>query len=392
MKSRLLFVIGSLDYGGAERHLVRMLPGLAKTWDVTVFTLSHPGAQAAELQAKGIAVRSTWLGPRENAGKLYRVIRQICAATALTCHLLMKRPRIVHYFLPQAYITGAPCALVLGIRTHVMSRRSRNFYQNKHRFAARIERILHRFMSALVGNSEEVMADLRAEGVPEKKLGLIYNALGPDELSEIKEPRNRRDLLGLTDDELVLVKVANLISYKGHRDLIEAVALLDKKIPWRLLCVGADSGILEGLRCRAEELGVAERIIWLGTRTDVGQLLQVADIGILASHEEGFSNSILEYMAAQLPVVVTRVGGAPEAVEDGVTGILVPPRDPSALAEAITRSVDPELRRKMGTAGRERLIKMFSYDRCLENYEALYRSLMSKSSIPSSLKQSSISR
>ncbi len=133
-------------------------------------------------------------------------------------------------------------------------------------------------------------------------------------------------------------------------------------------------------------MGVDQRIVWLGKRTDVGRLLQISDIGVLASHEEGFSNSILEYMAAELPVVVTRVGGAAEAVEEGVTGLLVPPHDPRAFAEALARFVDPVLRRRMGTAGRERLIRKFSHERCLENYEKLYRSLGAGGGVPSSLK------
>ncbi len=218
MKSRLLFVIGSLDYGGAERHLVRILPSLAKTWDVTVFTLSHPGAQADELRARGVKVRSSWLGPRKNSGRFYRILRQIGAVSALAYHLLAERPKIVHYFLPQAYMVAAPCALVLGIRTNVMSRRSRNFYQRKYRFAAQIERTLHRFMTAVLGNSREVIADLRAEGVSDTKLGLIYNALAPDELSTVRDPAMRRDILGIADDALVFAKVANLIPYKGHLD------------------------------------------------------------------------------------------------------------------------------------------------------------------------------
>lgn len=386
MKDRLLFVIGSLDYGGAERHLVRILPGLARDWDVSVFTLSHPGAQANELRSKGIAVHSSWVGPRPNAGIAFRLFRQACAALALICHLIAHRPRIIHYFLPQAYIMAAPCALLLGIPIHVMSRRSRNFYQAKHPFSASVERKLHRFMSAILGNSQEVIADLRSEQVGEDKLALIYNALAPEELEEARGPVLSRTALGLPEQSVVLVKVANLIPYKGHRDLIDALALLDKGYDWRLLCAGNDSGILQGLRAHAEQAGVSDRIIWLGQRTDVGHLLHLADIGILASHEEGFSNSILEYMAAELPVVVTAVGGAAEAIEDGKTGYLVPARNPKALAEALSLMLNDAGRSHMGLAGRQRLMEKFSYSQCLTNYGLLYRSLTARQGIPPSLK------
>jgi glycosyltransferase involved in cell wall biosynthesis len=386
MRHRVLFVIGSLDYGGAERHLVRVLPGLARDWDVSVFTLSHPGAQAEELRAKGVKVHSSWVGPRPHGGILFRVFRQVCAALALLFHLVTARPRIAHYFLPQAYMVAAPCALLTGIRIHVMSRRSRNFYQAKYPLTAKIERILHRFMTAVLGNSREVIGDLRDEQVGEDKLALIYNALAPDELAAAQDTTINRAMFDLPDDALILVKVANLIAYKGHRDLIDALALVDRSVEWRLLCIGSDSGILAGLKSHAMSAGIADRIVWLGQRTDVGRLLHLADIGVLASHEEGFSNSILEYMAAELPVVVTSVGGASEAVEDGMTGWLVPSRDPGAMAAAIQRLTDPQLRRQMGLAGRKRIMSRFSYAQCLMNYDELYRSLLSGKGIPPSLK------
>jgi glycosyltransferase involved in cell wall biosynthesis len=386
MKRRLLFVIGSLDYGGAERHLVRILPGLTREWDVSVFTLSHPGAQADGLRAKGIDVRSVWVGPRPNAGLAFRVFRQASAAVALLSHLLSSRPAIIHYFLPQAYMVAAPCALLLGIPVQVMSRRSRNFYQEKHPFAARLERVLHRFMTAILGNSQAVIADLVSENVARDKLALIYNALAPEETEVVGEGTISRASLDLPENALVLIKVANLIPYKGHHDLIDALALLDKKHEWRLLCAGNDSGILAGLKEHAAAAGVADRIVWLGQRTDVGNLLQLADIGVLASHEEGFSNSILEYMAAELPVIATAVGGAAEAIEDEVTGVIVPPRNPPALAEALERLMGSPMREEMGLAGRERLVSRFSYSQCLSDYESLYRSLIAKKGIPPSLK------
>lgn len=386
MRNKVLFVIGSLDYGGAERHLVRVLPGLATNWNVSIFTLSHPGAQADELRKKGVHVYSSWFAPKPNAGLIFRLVRQICAMLALFLHLLRHRPNIIHYFLPQAYMVAAPCALLLGIRIHVMSRRSRNYYQAKYPFARRMELILHHFMTAVLGNSREVISDLRSENINEAKLGIIYNALAPEEMELRIDDTGDPTLEKIPSDAVVLIKVANLISYKGHSDLIEAVALMDERLEWRLICVGSDSGILESLKSLAGELGVADRIIWLGQRKDVNRLLRLADIGVLASHEEGFSNSILEYMAAQLPVVVTAVGGAGEAVENGKTGLLVPPRSPQALAEALVSLMDPELRIKMGLAGRQRLEAKFSYEQCISDYDSLYKSLITKSGIPKALR------
>ena len=176
----------------------------------------------------------------------------------------------------------------------------------------------------------------------------------------------------------MLVTVANLIRYKGHSDLFEALDWIKGSLParWTLLCVGRDDGIGERLRKQAVARGIESNVQFLGERPDIASLLASADIGILCSHEEGFANSILEGMAAGLPMIVTDVGGNAEAVIDGTTGLVVPPHNPKALGAAIVKlALDPELRRRMGRAGRERVEKYFGIDRCVANYARLYAGL-----------------
>jgi glycosyltransferase involved in cell wall biosynthesis len=144
-----------------------------------------------------------------------------------------------------------------------------------------------------------------------------------------------------------------------------------------LLLVGRDDGIESSLKKKTRDLGIAEHVRFLGQRYDVADLLRIADIALLCSHEEGFSNALLEMMAAGLPCIVTDVGGNPEAVIDEVTGLLVPAKDPGAIARAILRLAhDPDLRRRMGLAGRTRVQQNFSLEACLDSYEALYSSIM----------------
>jgi glycosyltransferase involved in cell wall biosynthesis len=147
--------------------------------------------------------------------------------------------------------------------------------------------------------------------------------------------------------------------------------------PWRLLCAGRDTGIGAGLGARARELGLGASVEWLGERADVHGLLAASDLGVLPSHQEGFSNSVLEGMAAGLPMVVTAVGGNVEAVEDGVSGVLVPPRDPAALGAAILGLArDPERRGRLGAAARQRATGVFSQDACVARYVRLYTALI----------------
>jgi glycosyltransferase involved in cell wall biosynthesis len=160
--------------------------------------------------------------------------------------------------------------------------------------------------------------------------------------------------------------------------LLQALAGVRKGLPkdWLLLLVGRDDGIGGALKNTATELGLADRVSFMGARDDVADILRVSDVGVLCSREEGFSNAILEGMAAGLPMVVTDVGGNAEAVDDGVNGIVVPPRSPADLGRAIAKLLnDPQLRKRMGQAGYKSVRQHFSLDACIDRYEKLYDAL-----------------
>lgn len=370
--SCILYVIGSLDLGGSERHLAVVTPGLRRRgFRPLIYCLSHRGAQADQLEKDGVEIAGPWLACNEGPNWRKRTCLAL-SALRLFGLMLTRRPRFVHFFLPMSYVIGAPLAILAGLPRRVMSRRSLNLYQRKHRFYAWLERGLHNRMSAVLGNSRAVTDELAAEGCERRRIGLIYNGVDPAPIDSAPASSATRPL--------TLLVVANLIPYKGHADLLRALAGIADRMPpdWTLLCAGRDDGIGGSLRQLADELGAADHIQWLGERRDVAALLKSSDIGILCSHEEGFSNAVLEGMAAGLPMVVTDVGGNAEAVAGGVGGIVVPPHDPTALGEAILiLANDPALRAKMGRAARERIERHFAIDRCLNHYENLYRDLES---------------
>jgi glycosyltransferase involved in cell wall biosynthesis len=258
----------------------------------------------------------------------------------------------------------------------IMSRRSLNLYQTKHALFGRIERWLHPKMDLICGNSQAVVADLVNEGVRQDQLQLIYNGVAPNRFHCARSRREVLEELRIDPGALVIVIVANLIPYKGHADLIEALGLVRDRLPdpWVCLCVGRDDGIGDELRTRANGLGLGDRTRFLGSRADVPDLLRASDIGLLCSHEEGFSNAIIEGMICGLPMVVTDVGGNAEAVVHGVTGLVVPARDPEALGQALLQLCqDPERRSRMGKAGQKRAHSHYSIEACVAAYEALYR-------------------
>lgn len=374
---RLLVVTESLGVGGTESHLLRLLPRLAAGgWKIAVFCLTEAGSRAGEIEAEGIEVHAmpAILDPKGSirypahaalaAAKLYRLARNW-------------RPDLVHFYLPAPYLIGAPVAMAARVPVRIMSRRSLSLYQRSWPAAARLERLLHRRMHLVIGNSRAVVEELRQEGVAEAKLRLIYNGIA---LAEPKISRaEARSALGLDAEALVGVVVANLIPYKGHVELIEGLALAASGLPpgWRVLLAGRDQGLKAALEALAQSRGIAGNVEFLGERSDIPRLLAAADFGLLTSREEGFSNVILEAMAAGLPMIVTRVGGNPEAVLDGETGLVVPPRDPEAIGDAVLRLArDPELRRKCGTAARARAAAEFSIEHCAAAHRELYQALL----------------
>lgn len=372
----VLCVIGSLDSGGTERHLLMVLPELRRRgFDVEVLCIRAEGSLAACMRATGVAVHALEWNGRSMESIHPRPARVI--ATFLACDWFLRRHRfdLVHFFLPEAYLVGGLCAVAAGIGPCIMSRRSLNLYQRKYPFAATVERWLHARMRVILGNSRAVLAELAREGVPEEKLRLVYNGLDTARFDGPFDRLETRRELGLPDDALVVTSVANLIAYKGHEDLLRALVGVRERMPdnWRLVLVGRDDGIGKALRALAESLGISGQIVWAGVRDDIPAILAASDIGVLASHEEGFSNAILEGMAARLPMVVTDVGGNAEAVVDGETGRVVPARDPCALGEAILEMARSEARVEIGVRGRRKLEDEYSLERCVDAYESYYR-------------------
>jgi glycosyltransferase involved in cell wall biosynthesis len=381
-RSEILYIIGSLDVGGTENQLLRLLPYVVERgFDASVFCVARRGAQASLLESQGIRVIESPLHPRSERPRLFiRLVRLMVVAPYLLYFLLRNRPRIVHMFLPASYLIGAPLTLLARIPIVVMSRRSLNYYQRARPLVRRLESFWHKRMTAVIGNSQRVVAQLiDDEAAPRERTVCIHNGVDVRAFERTRSKNEVRQELGIEQGALVLISLANLIPYKGHADLLRGLSRVSDELPskWILLCVGRDDGIGESLRELAGTLRMDSHVRWMGSRSDVADLLGAADISVLASHQEGFSNAIIESMAAGLPVVATDVGGNGEAVVDGEAGLLVPPRDSGALGKAIAKlAKDPKYRKKLGAAGQRRARDCFSLERSVEAHVVLYESLL----------------
>jgi glycosyltransferase involved in cell wall biosynthesis len=230
-------------------------------------------------------------------------------------------------------------------------------------------------MDTICGNSKAVVSDLHTEGVRHDQLKLIYNGIDLAHFESVKPRTEVRKALGVVPETLVFVMVANLIPYKGHADLLHALVRVKESMdrPWVLWCVGRDDGIGGSLQDLTQALGLAKNVVFLGSRNDVPDLLCAADVGVLCSHEEGFSNAVLECMAAALPMVVTNVGGNAEAVIDGQHGYVVEPHNPEKLGSALVAVAKNNDRKYMGQLSRMRVKSEFTWDACIKKYEYIYR-------------------
>jgi glycosyltransferase involved in cell wall biosynthesis len=381
-KPRMLFVTMSLNVGGTERQLAQIAPAIARLpVDVGIVSLLDRGTFAEGLEREGIRVS----GPGPLAAPLprsraIRGLRLVSGIARLAWQLLRHRPQIVNFFLPLPFIIGAPLAALAGVPHILMSRRGLNTHFARYPGARTLERRLHPRVSLFVANSRAVARQLiDEEGAPANRVALIHNGI---DLAPFDRPFDRdtaRAELSIPSGALVMIMVANLHAYKGHGDLLHALSGMARHLrpDWTLLLAGRDGGMGSSLQALAGDLGIASHVRFLDQRSDVPSLLRLADLAVHCSHEEGSSNAVLEAMAAGLPLVVTDAGGNAEAVLDGVNGLVVPPRDPAALAAAILRIVkDPTLASRFGAAARQRVEAEYSLKVCLEKYERLYRALL----------------
>jgi glycosyltransferase involved in cell wall biosynthesis len=211
-----------------------------------------------------------------------------------------------------------------------------------------------------------------------KQYTVIYNGINIAMFSKMTQTRQDvRNSLHLTSDSIVCITVGRLVPVKGQIDLINAFPkVVAEHSNTHLLIVG-EGELREELENHVHKLGLSQNIHFLGWRSDIPNLLGASDVFVLPSLNEGLGLVLIEAMAQRLPAIATLVGGVPEVVEDGKTGLLVPAQSPDALAQAMNQLISsPTQRAKMGEAGYQRAITVFSIESTVEKTENIYRTLM----------------
>ena len=360
----ILFVSGTLDIGGTEKHLSMILPELIKEgFDISIFIIGSPGKLAPLMSKTGILVQLPFgISLIERLPKKIRTLLLLLfSIISLGWFIFKHKPQVLHMFLPLPYLVGSSAAIFTKVPFKIMSRRSRNFYMSKHKLAKHVEKFFHRKTDLVIANSKEVMTDLINEGFDLKKIRLIYNGINIEDKKTFHAiRRSKRIEMGLQQN-IVIIMIANIYKYKGYVNAIEAIDFLPKEIKENvvMIALGEDRGFKKEIDKMLLKLPEVD-LRFLGSVPDVIPYLSVSDIALLASHEEGFSNSILDYMNASLPVVATRVGGNAEAIINGTSGHIVPPQNSKEISKRLKDlCLSVDLRVSMGLKREERLGALF---------------------------------
>lgn len=366
-RTKVLYVAVGLGIGGTEgqiRDLVTNLDG--SRFDCLVCALKGDGQIAKELAARGIKIQllnGKGIWDIRLAWRLVRLTRQF-------------RPDIIHAFLPPANVVAGCVGTLCRVPHLVLSCRDMGI--GRRWYVRYVERLVSRWASAVTCCSDAVRDSVRSRfgGVPDKYV-TIYNGVN---VGRFELPARGGSIQATGENKTIIGAVCRLEEpTKGLAVLIEAMAVLKKASNDRSCClwIVGDGPAKSALQNQCRRLGLLDDVVFAGEHSDVRQLLRTFTMLVQPSFTEGFGIAIAEAMAAGLPVVASAVGGIPEVVVHGQTGWLVPPGDPTALAQAIAQcAAHPQQSRELGRRGRERVKQCFTIQSAVRRHEDLYERLM----------------
>lgn len=372
----ILHVVFRFDVGGLENGLVNLINGL--TWDCwrhAIIALDEASeSYVHRIKRPDVVHVSLHKGPG-HAIRLYPDIVRLCRSL---------RPTIMHTRNLAALEASAPGWLArVPIRIHGEHGRDIDDLDGSNARNQLVRKLYRPFVQHYIPMSQDLEAYLREKiGVPKPKISQIYNGVDTQLFRPRAGPRSNMEGCPFADQDAWWIgTVGRMQAVKAQTTLAKAFCIIIKRWPdaatrLRLILIG-DGPLLHDVEQILGQAGV-RHLAWLpGTRADIPQIMRALDCFVLPSLAEGISNTILEALASGLPVVATRVGGNPEIVEDGVTGRLVPPSNPEALADAlITYLRAPETAALHGGAARSAAVLKFGLDRMIREYEALYCGLL----------------
>lgn len=374
-RPRILQLLATGGNGGAQESYTGLLLRLDRSkYEVRALSLSE-GSAVQRLRRLGVTVEVIE-EPDDEA-----------AIRSLAGWLRREEIDLVHAHMYRAEVVGTRAAVAAGVPVIMAT-----VHSSRVRPPADVELLasLTPSMDRLIVPSDAIEAKVRSEGRVGARFVTIPNGV---DLSRFATPAPRcgiREELGIPPSAPLLGVVARLEAEKGHRFLLEAMPAILRSAPEARLLVVGEGSEADALSEQAAALGglVAARVCFTGRRDDVSAITAMLDVAVLPSLREAQGISILEAMARRVPVVASAVGGIPEVITSGVDGLLVPPADPDALAEAVVRKLsDAALRRRIGEAGYRTVAERFSIDAQVRRTEAVYDEELARAGVPSARRE-----
>lgn len=365
---RVLEIIPSLDQAGAEKQLVLLACGLPRPeFDVHVCVLTRLGPLEKPLRQAGIEVVFIDKRWKVDPGAYWRLRREIAR----------RRPDVVHTWIFAANSYGRYAARQAGVRHIIAGERCVDRWKGWHQLA--IDRYLAKFTDWIVTNSTGVVDFYVRHGLPREQFVVIPNAILPPTAPECSRQQLLEEL-GLPADTKLIGAVGRLWPQKRYRDMVIAMDLLKILRHDTHLLIFGDGPERNRLERFTWQLGVDDRVHWMGHRQDVARWLPHFDCFWITSGYEGQSNALMEAMACGVPVVASDIPGNRDLVIDQQTGLLFPVGHRAQLA-ALTRQLleQPHWARQLGQAGQARLLQEFSLERMVGRYMDLYRRTVQRS-------------
>jgi glycosyltransferase involved in cell wall biosynthesis len=360
---RIVEILATGTNGGAQEHLFSLLSRLDRSrYDASVIALSG-GSAVRKLRRAGFPV-SIVEDPDD------------AIATGVVATLLADiNPDVIHNHMYRAELVGTRAAIALGAAGHrrpyvVSTVHSSRIRSDEDR---RELQILTPHIDHMIAVSRAIEAKIRDEGRFGAPVSLIYNGVDLARYDHTEPCCTFREQYGIEPDAVVVGVVARLEPEKGHPTLLQAWPAVLRAVPNAALLVVGEGSRSAELERLAASLRIAHRVVFTGRRDDVPSVTAALDVAVLPSYREAQGLSILEAMALSRPVVASRVGGIPEVIEDGVSGLLVPPRDPEALAGAIIRLLkDHPYADMIGRAGHDVVHERFCIGLMVRAVETIY--------------------
>jgi glycosyltransferase involved in cell wall biosynthesis len=374
MATNVLQLIGSFNQGGSERQAVQLVKLLREDdmYNLHVGCMTKEGVLLNELEGLGLPEI-----PEFPLNNFYdaNMLRQVRACAK---YLRDHNIDVVHTHDFYTNIFGMLAARLAKTKARIASKRETDGMRSVTQKS--MEKNAYLFAHGIVVNAAAIKDHLIERGVRESKIEIIHNGLDMARLAPDPE-MNRAEiaaLLGLPRNMPLITIVANLRhSIKNIPMFLRAAKIVSQTVVNAAFAIAGEGELMEEMQALAESLGIADRVFFLGRCAHVAELLSISYAGVLSSTSEGFSNSILEYMAASLPVVATRVGGAAEAVDEGETGFLVESNDHTAMAARLVELLaNMHKAERLGAQGKRKAFLEFSLGGQLQKTNALYEKLL----------------